>query len=351
MDMSLSKLQEVVKDREAWCATVHGVVKSWTWLSDWTTSTRRSVLFFSSLWILVNFYCSIFNFTYSVFCLLYSGFETIQWFYSGFCIFSSKISIWAILFYFYSIYVFYFFADTLFAEIFYFFCFKCVCNAHWNIYKMDALKHLSDNANLYVNSTLACVDCLFSFKLRFSWFLMWWVICVVSWTFLYHGTRLWILFKSFISTDLLGHHTSRVRGYAAIAGRFFNIWATRPALGEGEILPYHFQVFVEVWVPHSASPDTQKRSGSSLLLEGEQEFRLPTRPTLRQPYLDVVKGTLLLFPMWPLLKPQGNASLSLKREKLKCWSLSHVWPFAIPWTVAHQAPLSMGFSKKEYLSS
>ena len=38
MDMSLSKLQEIVKDREAWRAVVQGVSKSWTWLSNWTTT-------------------------------------------------------------------------------------------------------------------------------------------------------------------------------------------------------------------------------------------------------------------------------------------------------------------------
>ena len=38
MDMSLSRLWEKVKDREAWRVAVHGVTKSWTWLRDWTRS-------------------------------------------------------------------------------------------------------------------------------------------------------------------------------------------------------------------------------------------------------------------------------------------------------------------------
>ena len=45
MDMSLSKFQELVMDRKAWHAIVHGITRSWTWLSDWTDWLFRRILY------------------------------------------------------------------------------------------------------------------------------------------------------------------------------------------------------------------------------------------------------------------------------------------------------------------
>ena len=42
--ITVSKLQEIVKNREAWHAAVHGMAKSWTWLSHWTTTSQKTAV-------------------------------------------------------------------------------------------------------------------------------------------------------------------------------------------------------------------------------------------------------------------------------------------------------------------
>ena len=68
VDMSLSKLWKTMKDRDAWCAAVHGVVKNQTPLSDWTTTIRVSsserVSMQINIWHLI---CTIPSFKYFMF--------------------------------------------------------------------------------------------------------------------------------------------------------------------------------------------------------------------------------------------------------------------------------------------
>ena len=53
MDMNLSRLWEIVEDRETWPAAVHGVTKSWTWLSDWT---QRCICVYTCICVCVYIY-------------------------------------------------------------------------------------------------------------------------------------------------------------------------------------------------------------------------------------------------------------------------------------------------------
>ena len=62
MHMSLGELWELVMDREAWCAVIHGVAKSQTWLNNWTELNRSFWLWFAFLYGCYVF-CGLWVFT------------------------------------------------------------------------------------------------------------------------------------------------------------------------------------------------------------------------------------------------------------------------------------------------
>lgn len=90
--------------------------------------------------------------------------------------------------------------------------------ACWNIYTIAALKALSNNSNLFSFPVLASVIVFFSFKVRFFWFLEWWMIFFFLYPghFGYYVMRFWIRFEFSILAGFNWCYTGGEREHASL---------------------------------------------------------------------------------------------------------------------------------------